>query len=258
MYTDWASTTYGNQDGFTLCGGHTYGLQTSYAWYTLTQDSTARTMTGVIDATLTSEINYVGFTDATRNTCWNVQVDGSITAFPQITLSDPFLACIEECKPTAFSMNTATTTAFTYTVSDPAATYTIPTWTQTPACGYAIVYTAELEKTAKDSSSWVSEPTFSYTSINSVFAVSGVTFDAATNTVQISTTDRATSGTYNVKITATLQETKYNDALNINSEVFTLTILDECTTTVLNNVSPASLNVNFQNMVTSILQAAEV
>lgn len=85
-----------------------------------------------------------------------------------------------------------------------------------------------------------------------------MTFDAATNTVQISTTNRANSGTYNVRITATLQETKYNAALNINSEVFTLTILDECTTTVLNNVSPASLNVNFQNMATSIIAAPVV
>lgn len=184
MFTDWASENYGNQNGYTLCGGHTYGLQTSYAWYTLTQDSTARTLTGVIDATLTSEINYVGFTtDATRNTCWNVEVVGSITAFPQITLSYPFLACIEECEPTAFSMDPAATTAFTYTVSDPAATFTIPTWTQTPACGYAIVYTAKLSKTAPDTSSWVSDPTFELTTIDAFNAVSGVTFDDATNTV---------------------------------------------------------------------------
>ena len=138
-------------------------------------------MTGVIDATLTSEINYVGNTDVTQNTCWNVQVDGYITAYSTITLSDPFLACIEECEPTAFTMNTASTTDFTYTIGDAAATHTLPSWTQTPACGYAIVYTAELRKTAQDASSWVSEPVFEYTGINAIFAVSGVTFDGATS-----------------------------------------------------------------------------
>jgi hypothetical protein len=86
MWTDWASSTYGNADGHSFCGARTYTLQNeaSYTWYTLTRDTATQKLTGVIDATTEPDINYVGYSDAGRSTCWPMTIDGSITATSQI------------------------------------------------------------------------------------------------------------------------------------------------------------------------------
>lgn len=156
-------------------------------------------------------------------------------------------------------MNVAASTTMTYQLMvDSLKSLSVPVWTQTPACGYGIVYTATITKTAKDANSLVSEAPYASALITDTVSSSGVTFDAAQMKIFVQTNDRITSGQYTIDVTATLQESKYNLALNVNTESFTLTITDPCTSTQLNNLADTTLNVQLVDMTYAILQPANI
>lgn len=87
--------------------------------------------------------------------------------------------------------------------------------------------------------------TFSYITFTSSSAPNGNVRVYAT-----AITDIQYGGTYTVKVTATLQESYYNDPIiNVNTQnTWTLTIVDPCNSATVNSFATSSLNVKINDM----------
>jgi hypothetical protein len=101
-YIDLTSTSYTTVDDYALCGARTYTVSPTYSWLTLVSASpTVNTLTAY--ALLAADVAYTGVNGG----CYPITVSGTLTMYPAITTTQSVNVCIEECEPTAFTLNSA-------------------------------------------------------------------------------------------------------------------------------------------------------
>jgi hypothetical protein len=149
-FIDLTSSTYTTADDYTLCGARTYSFTPAYSWLTLISSSpTVNTLTAY--STSNSDVAYTGVNGG----CYAVTLSSYLTLYTAVLTTQSVTVCIEECEPTAFTLTTAVVDQ-TYTIFDPELTIATYGYTQAPLCGYSVVYTATIQKTA--TSTLVSDP----------------------------------------------------------------------------------------------------
>ena len=133
---DSASTTYGNNDGFTLCGAREYTFTNwDAAWGT-------RSGTENTDLSVTSsDGSLVGQTITVDVDVKLVDYDADVTH-----LNYQFNVIFTPCQVSTVTKaaNDLSGTTITYTILvDGTITRLLPTYTQDPACGYPAQYSAQ-------------------------------------------------------------------------------------------------------------------
>ena len=219
-FTDAYSAAKG-ANGYTLCGARTYTYAATkdggvtwtspVAWLALsTPVATPNTNTVSINSQLDTEIAV-----------WKIRVTASLKSpnFSNITAYTEFQVTITGCSITSFTaptLSTQTFTVFTGPYPSTVQTFSIPAYTQTPACGFAVTYTPTIEKTldATDYSTRTNTLRAQYMALNTRYNIYGagvwVTslgtylefIKHSLGTFSVFTDDLIDAGTYTIFVTA--------------------------------------------------------
>jgi hypothetical protein len=203
-----------SQSSPNACGNYQFSISsvpTTASTVLSTSDLTIDTATGVIKL-YTANSNTVGTHTAT--------VTVSLVSDSSITQTATFTITIEKCELTSFTMSALS--AHSYTIGDSLYVWTITgntVVTQVPACGYSYTLTSSTTSTIVNSTPGTS-----------------ISFSVYSR-------DVTNAGSFQLSVTATLDSINnypYSAPTPPCQSTFTLTVLDPCTSTSINNV-PASI-----------------
>jgi hypothetical protein len=90
-FKDYASNTYGNNDGYTLCGARTYTPPPTTTWPTW------------LTMSQSTEFAVNSVTRATDVGIWTITVIAGLVSYPNVTASTTFKVDIADCVLTAFT-----------------------------------------------------------------------------------------------------------------------------------------------------------
>lgn len=222
--TDTVDSAFELPDGFDTdkCGLKTYSVryvsdqsEFDFAFLTLSDDGSSSP--DVITLTLDPETAIVADS-------YDVYLKVEMVDYPSISVEIPFTVTINACQPI---ISAPTLNTLVYAVNGAADTATFDAYQDLADCGYTFEYTATfIPETAPEPV--LPDPIGDF-----------VTFNDATRTFSVYTTDSADEGYYRIQITATLVDdpsVTFDDSL----EFFIFVGTPDCTPdTVLMNASPS-------------------
>jgi hypothetical protein len=198
-WTDTASTSYGNQDGSTLCGARTYSFQSGNGgWITLINSNQLKLLSTAANDDASSP--------------YTVVVKAVLASYTSVTTTASITVTITSCVLTALTPSLTMTTPQSYTLDYQAnLVINTPTWTQTPACGKAA--------------------TEALSTSPALVLAGDVAFSSAAKTLTVSSTNRPSAGAYTLTVTHTI--TTCVGTPCTATAVMVLNLVDACTITAL-------------------------